>query len=460
MYKYEELILPYIEGKYTINDKGQLNCCCPFHYDNQPSFSIDLEKGLYNCFSCGETGNITNFIAKMENVDTKKAWKMINQGEYSSSTYKLEDFAEEKRFQVAELKMWGLSNGYNCINIPYYDEDHNLVATRMRYNPKERTDKGKFAWKKGSKITLYGLNGLEHCTDDYIVLVEGESDTLTLWNYGIQAMGVPGALNWKKDYAQKLEKFNKIYLHNEGDQGGQAFIERACKILPYEKLYTITSKKVDSECKDPSALHIKGIFDFDKLLETAEKIDENYYNEVNSSPEVKIEDDEEQEELAEHVKIAQEVMKRIEIKYYRKDFYVYNNGVYRPNLNLIENIILDINQNLKQHFRKEIIEYIRIRKTEEGTEINEQYINFQNGMYDLINQRLVPHSPKYFTTCQIHANYIEDVDLITNSDIDKFFDDVTCHNESRKKTLFQMIGYSMTSRTDLAKAFILYRTYC
>lgn len=181
MYKYENIVLPYIEGKYTINDKGELIACCPFHHEENPSFNFNLEKGLYHCHSCGESGNITQFISKVENVDTKTAYKLINQGEFSNSTYTLEDYAKEKKLDLDKLKLWGLSNGYNCIHIPYYDENNNLVATRLRHDPKDNS-KPRFSWKKGSKISLYGLNGLDDIqSNEFIVVVEGESDTMTLY---------------------------------------------------------------------------------------------------------------------------------------------------------------------------------------------------------------------------------------------------------------------------------------
>ncbi len=191
MSKYENLVIPYMEGKYTISDKGELVGLCPFHYDEHASFSMNLEDGRYMCHACGETGNIITFIAKMEGVDNKKAWKIINQGEYSSSTYKVEDFAEEKKLPVEYLKMNGVTTGYNCVKFEYYNEDNKVVATRYRYDPKSKTNKGRFAWKKHSKMNFYGLQGLAECTDDYIVLVEGESDALTLWNHKVQALGVP-----------------------------------------------------------------------------------------------------------------------------------------------------------------------------------------------------------------------------------------------------------------------------
>lgn len=131
-------------------------------------------------------------------------------------------------------------------------------------------------------------------------------------------------------------------------------------------------------------------------------------------------------------------------------------GVYHRNLNAIEKCILSINQDAKKSLRNEVLDYIRINTNSSELQVNEQYINFKNGLYDLINQRLIKHSPNYFTTCQINANYIEDKDILVNQDILHFLKQVTCDNYNRMETLLQMIGYCMTFRVDLAVAVLLY----
>ncbi|MBO6233204.1 MAG: DNA primase [Clostridia bacterium] len=42
-------------------------CICPFHSDNHPSLSIQPNKGIVKCFSCGAGGNTISFIQKYEN---------------------------------------------------------------------------------------------------------------------------------------------------------------------------------------------------------------------------------------------------------------------------------------------------------------------------------------------------------------------------------------------------------
>lgn len=59
------------------------------------------------------------------------------------------------------------------------------MATRYRNHP---VNPQRFSWKKGSKTILYGLWKLKEFKEDYIVLVEGESDAQTLWYYNVQAL--------------------------------------------------------------------------------------------------------------------------------------------------------------------------------------------------------------------------------------------------------------------------------
>ncbi|MDD3187060.1 MAG: DNA primase [Bacilli bacterium] len=50
---------------------------CPFHNDKNPSMSVSKEKQIYKCFSCGESGNVFNFVQKYENISFIEAVKII-----------------------------------------------------------------------------------------------------------------------------------------------------------------------------------------------------------------------------------------------------------------------------------------------------------------------------------------------------------------------------------------------
>lgn len=46
---------------------------CPFHPDKNPSFTVTAETGRFRCWSCGETGDIFDWVMKRRNVDFAEA---------------------------------------------------------------------------------------------------------------------------------------------------------------------------------------------------------------------------------------------------------------------------------------------------------------------------------------------------------------------------------------------------
>ncbi|WP_026959882.1 CHC2 zinc finger domain-containing protein [Aliagarivorans taiwanensis] len=47
--------------------------CCPFHEEKTPSFNINDDKGLYNCFGCGEGGTHIDFLMSYRNLNFREA---------------------------------------------------------------------------------------------------------------------------------------------------------------------------------------------------------------------------------------------------------------------------------------------------------------------------------------------------------------------------------------------------
>src|SRR5581483_2103840 len=48
---------------------------CPFHKENKPSFTVHIHLQLYKCFSCGEVGDVFNFVMKTQGVTFWEALK-------------------------------------------------------------------------------------------------------------------------------------------------------------------------------------------------------------------------------------------------------------------------------------------------------------------------------------------------------------------------------------------------
>jgi DNA primase len=51
----------------------QMMGLCPFHDERSPSFSVDPQNKLYNCFGCGEKGDIFGFVMEKEGLGFSEA---------------------------------------------------------------------------------------------------------------------------------------------------------------------------------------------------------------------------------------------------------------------------------------------------------------------------------------------------------------------------------------------------
>jgi DNA primase len=49
---------------------------CPFHQDDKPSCKIYQDTNTYNCFGCGKTGDVIQFIQDKENCTKHEALKI------------------------------------------------------------------------------------------------------------------------------------------------------------------------------------------------------------------------------------------------------------------------------------------------------------------------------------------------------------------------------------------------
>jgi len=67
----ERLDIVDIVGKYVqLKQTGKnFSGLCPFHTEKTPSFIVSPELQRYKCFGCGESGDIFNFVQKIENID-------------------------------------------------------------------------------------------------------------------------------------------------------------------------------------------------------------------------------------------------------------------------------------------------------------------------------------------------------------------------------------------------------
>lgn len=181
----------------------ELRGLCPFHEDQNPSWTGSRVTGLWRCFGCGAHGNAQQFaerVGEEEGMDgTPPSRKVV-------ATYE------------------------------YTDEQRALLYQVVRFEPKDfrqrKPDgKGSWTWKlNGVRRVLYRLPDIMKV--DTVYLVEGEKDADRLWSLGIPATTNPqGAGKWQDTYSETLHKKKVVILPDNDAVGEQHAQTVACSLF-------------------------------------------------------------------------------------------------------------------------------------------------------------------------------------------------------------------------------------
>lgn len=246
-------VLQALEAKAAVKGpdrNGNYQTLCPFHDETRPSFSLHQEKG-YKCFACNAKGGVRALAERLG---------------LQTGPLTVEQIAEAKGIPLN----WLIENkiarqGKNGIEIPYLDEQGNEATIRTRLNLCKLKSDNRFLWERGKPLMPYGLQHLVHQNiAGYTILVEGESDCWTLWLNGFNAIGIPGARNWKRSWIKYLEKFPKVYVWLEPDEAGRAFLSDL--VADFPSIFVIEGP---GGVKDPNDLYLSDTTGFKNAITQA-----------------------------------------------------------------------------------------------------------------------------------------------------------------------------------------------
>lgn len=252
---------------------------CPAHADRNPSLSIAERDGkiLLHCHvGCLVQEIVKALGLRMSDLSVNSTGRRNSRGGKSKRTSErggggpcnasskdatpqhpigltLEQYAVTKNLSVDFLCGLGLSTihvgSQPAVRIPYRGLDGLEAAVRFRL---ALEGEDRFRWRTGSKPCLYGLWRLRGVAE-FICLVEGESDSHTLWYHNIPALGLPGASLWREEWAKLLEGIRCIYVVDERDKGGEAVRKWLSRSRIRERVKVMRLDGV----KDASALYLK-----------------------------------------------------------------------------------------------------------------------------------------------------------------------------------------------------------
>lgn len=244
---------------------GQLRMECPFrenHTDGsgRMSFFVSPDINAYHCFSCNAHGNLVRLLTTRFKVNYFDAMGMVRLTDYTPVK---KEFDLDLMWDINKSPEEFIKRGYSreCLKhflvgttddeavlIPYY-RDFNKPGELLGYQ--ERWYNGDHRRVKNSK----GFNKKEYLynldySEDYTVLVEGQSDVWRLFQHGYNACALMGSdiSEWQ---IEKLSKFKRVYLALDNDGAGRRGVEICNQMLKNqtEILLVPYTTKDPGECK-------------------------------------------------------------------------------------------------------------------------------------------------------------------------------------------------------------------
>lgn len=270
----------YLES-HGINTSRMFRCINPNHNDSNASMKYYDDNKVY-CFGCGETYNLFDCIAILENVDNKEAFKRALQYYKMGQTLRtIKEFTKEKDKENNQkekdysraYKIWTknldkeksaknylfnrkidektakkFNLGYNEFNfgnrklkaiiIPI--SKNSFTARNIDISNKDF----RYYKAKGNHSDIFNKAALYN-SEQFCFITEGEFDCLSLETIGANAIALGSVSNLSKFKNLELNK-KKIYITAfDNDEAGEKATEDIIKFFKQNKIKYLTYNSVD-----------------------------------------------------------------------------------------------------------------------------------------------------------------------------------------------------------------------
>lgn len=199
---------------------------CPAHVDTNASLGIKEDpqtgKAVVKCFAgCSDVD-----VLKAIGLDVRDLFPTAPVTR-NAAALTVDQLATAKKLSTEYLRNLGLKEYKGGIVIPYFAPDHSAARARLRL-ALSGDDRFRWGYRKSPrgqelKQIPYGLWKIDRANKN-LILVEGESDCWSGWLHGLNVLGLPGAETARLLEAEHLNGIERIYIVQEPDHGGEAFI--------------------------------------------------------------------------------------------------------------------------------------------------------------------------------------------------------------------------------------------
>jgi len=258
MDSFYQLAFPDIAFNYS----GDTKVRCPFphtdhvtgeiFYDQTPSLSIDIEKGIHHCFACHRKGNELQFIqdfmhlsaenaiqlktilskATEDIVDWQKAVQILNNDPNKIKMLKEQYHFSEKAIKTLQLGIEGAGRGI-AFPVFLFDQLVDVISynpgQQPKYRKRPRSENGLImpydSWKESEKAT---------------VIVAGQKDLGIALSNDINAIAITGGEGEIPELFLNDFKDRTVFIVFDNDKAGQDGSKKlATALKPYTKLIRI-----------------------------------------------------------------------------------------------------------------------------------------------------------------------------------------------------------------------------
>jgi DNA primase len=235
---------------------------CPFHSDQNPSFSLNTQTGLWLCHAGCGSGNFTNLVNRMMNYNVHESLEWIRTNGRRNSVQEVSrqlnvllglqptpTEQEDRKWTEYYLSLdnkvmplWFLKRGFSWSTIYHWgihydpltdgivvpvvweEEWKGVILRPLQQMPKYQNNPG----LKKSQL----LFGEIYPNKDYIILVEGVLDAVWLWQLGYNTVSILGdALSFEQVQILKRYRYGEVVLALDNDEGGYKGTEAAERLL-------------------------------------------------------------------------------------------------------------------------------------------------------------------------------------------------------------------------------------